>query len=126
MARCRRISPRARPGEELELRGPIGGYFVWQEALGGPAPSSFAGGSRRRPAARDPAPPLAQSASEGSCAAALLGAHRGDDLIYRDGASVSYDTVRHAPGRANTAAVIAVLVTIRGITCVDLRGVAKL
>jgi ferredoxin-NADP reductase len=24
------------PGDELELRGPIGGYFVWQEALGGP------------------------------------------------------------------------------------------
>jgi ferredoxin-NADP reductase len=25
-----------RPGDELELRGPIGGYFVWQESLGGP------------------------------------------------------------------------------------------
>jgi ferredoxin-NADP reductase len=25
-----------RPGDDLELRGPIGGYFVWQEALGGP------------------------------------------------------------------------------------------
>ena len=24
------------PGDELELRGPIGGFFVWQEALGGP------------------------------------------------------------------------------------------
>jgi ferredoxin-NADP reductase len=24
------------PGDELELRGPIGGYFVWQEELGGP------------------------------------------------------------------------------------------
>ena len=24
------------PGDELELRGPIGGYFVWEEALGGP------------------------------------------------------------------------------------------
>jgi ferredoxin-NADP reductase len=24
------------PGEDLELRGPIGGYFVWHEALGGP------------------------------------------------------------------------------------------
>jgi ferredoxin-NADP reductase len=24
------------PGDDLELRGPIGGYFVWQEALGGP------------------------------------------------------------------------------------------
>jgi ferredoxin-NADP reductase len=25
-----------RPGEDLELRGPIGGYFVWEESLGGP------------------------------------------------------------------------------------------
>jgi ferredoxin-NADP reductase len=25
-----------RPGDELELRGPIGGYFVWEEVLGGP------------------------------------------------------------------------------------------
>jgi len=25
-----------REGEELELRGPIGGYFIWEESLGGP------------------------------------------------------------------------------------------
>ncbi len=25
-----------RPGDKLELRGPVGGYFVWEEALGGP------------------------------------------------------------------------------------------
>ncbi len=25
-----------KPGDELELRGPIGGFFVWEEALGGP------------------------------------------------------------------------------------------
>ena len=25
-----------RPGDKLELRGPIGGYFVWDVALGGP------------------------------------------------------------------------------------------
>ena len=25
-----------RPGDELELRGPIGGYFIWEQALGGP------------------------------------------------------------------------------------------
>jgi ferredoxin-NADP reductase len=25
-----------RTGDELELRGPIGGYFVWEDALGGP------------------------------------------------------------------------------------------
>jgi ferredoxin-NADP reductase len=25
-----------RSGDELELRGPVGGYFVWEESLGGP------------------------------------------------------------------------------------------
>ena len=25
-----------RPGDELELRGPIGGYFVWEQSMGGP------------------------------------------------------------------------------------------
>ena len=33
-----------RPGDELELRGPIGGYFVWEESLGGPL-LFLAGGS---------------------------------------------------------------------------------
>jgi ferredoxin-NADP reductase len=25
-----------RTGDQLELRGPIGGYFIWEESLGGP------------------------------------------------------------------------------------------
>jgi ferredoxin-NADP reductase len=33
-----------RPGDELELRGPIGGYFVWEESSGGPL-LLIAGGS---------------------------------------------------------------------------------
>ncbi len=33
-----------RPGDPLELRGPIGGYFVWEETLGGPL-LLLAGGS---------------------------------------------------------------------------------
>jgi ferredoxin-NADP reductase len=33
-----------RPGDELELRGPIGGFFVWEECLGGPL-LLIAGGS---------------------------------------------------------------------------------
>ncbi|HEY4418300.1 MAG TPA: ferredoxin reductase [Pseudonocardia sp.] len=33
-----------RSGDELELRGPIGGYFVWEQALGGPL-MLVAGGS---------------------------------------------------------------------------------
>jgi ferredoxin-NADP reductase len=32
------------PGDELELRGPIGGYFVWEKSLGGPL-LLIAGGS---------------------------------------------------------------------------------
>jgi ferredoxin-NADP reductase len=33
-----------RPGDQLELRGPVGGYFVWEESLGGPV-LLVAGGS---------------------------------------------------------------------------------
>jgi ferredoxin-NADP reductase len=33
-----------RPGDELELRGPIGGYFVWERSSGGPL-LMIAGGS---------------------------------------------------------------------------------
>jgi ferredoxin-NADP reductase len=33
-----------RPGDELELRGPIGGFFIWEESLGGPL-MLVAGGS---------------------------------------------------------------------------------
>jgi ferredoxin-NADP reductase len=33
-----------RPGDALELRGPVGGYFVWEESLGGPL-LLLAGGS---------------------------------------------------------------------------------
>jgi ferredoxin-NADP reductase len=32
------------PGDQLELRGPIGGYFVWRESMGGPL-LLLAGGS---------------------------------------------------------------------------------
>ena len=34
-----------RPGDEPELRGPIGGYFVWRESLGGPLLLVGGGGS---------------------------------------------------------------------------------
>jgi ferredoxin-NADP reductase len=30
------LTDELRPGDELEMRGPIGGYFVWREGLGGP------------------------------------------------------------------------------------------
>jgi ferredoxin-NADP reductase len=38
------LADELRPGDELELRGPIGGYFVWEEILGGPL-LLLAGGS---------------------------------------------------------------------------------
>jgi len=30
------LTEELRPGDQLELRGPVGGYFVWEPALGGP------------------------------------------------------------------------------------------
>ncbi len=38
------LTEELRPGDELELRGPIGGYFVWEPADGGPL-MLLAGGS---------------------------------------------------------------------------------
>ena len=68
-------------GDQLELRGPIGGYFVWETKLGGPL-LLIAGGSgivplmamlRHRQAVGSPIP------------ARLLYSSRGvDDIIYRD------------------------------------------
>ena len=50
------LADELRPGDELELRGPIGGYFVWEEALGGPL-LLLARRLGDRAAARDAAPP---------------------------------------------------------------------
>jgi ferredoxin-NADP reductase len=69
------------PGDELELRGPIGGYFVWEESLGGPL-VLVAGGSgvvplrailRHRVAAGDTTP-----------AQLVYSSRTLDDVIYRD------------------------------------------
>jgi ferredoxin-NADP reductase len=38
------LTDELRPGDELELRGPIGGYFVWESSQGGPL-LMVAGGS---------------------------------------------------------------------------------
>ena len=71
----------ARPGDELELRGPIGGYFVWQEALGGPL-LLVAGGSGVVPLRAI----LRHHRAIGSGVPArlLYSARTRDDLIYRD------------------------------------------
>ena len=75
------LTDELRPGEKIELRGPIGGYFVWEPSDGGPL-MLVAGGSgvvplmamiRTRAAARDDTETrlLYSSRSE-------------DDVIYRD------------------------------------------
>ena len=68
------------PGDELELRGPIGGYFVWEESLGGPL-LLIAGGSGVAPFR---AMLRHWSAAHSSVPTRLLYSSRSlDDLIYR-------------------------------------------
>ncbi len=70
-----------RPGDELELRGPVGGYFVWEDSHGGPL-LLVGGGSgvvplramlRHHRAVRSSVP-----------ARLLYSARTLDDVIYRD------------------------------------------
>jgi ferredoxin-NADP reductase len=70
-----------RPGDELELRGPIGGYFVWEASTGGPL-LLVAGGSGVVPFRSM----LRHRAAAGSDAPArLLYSSRSlDEVIYRD------------------------------------------
>jgi ferredoxin-NADP reductase len=70
-----------RPGDELELRGPIGGYFVWTESLGGPL-FLVGGGSGVVPLR---AMLRHHAAVESDVPARLLVSARTlDDLIYRE------------------------------------------
>jgi len=92
------------PGDRLELRGPIGGYFVWTVAVGGPL-FLVGGGSgivplmamlRHRAAAKSTIP-----------AVLLYSARTFDDIIYRqeldrmaarnDGLRVAYTLTRRQP-----------------------------
>ncbi len=70
-----------RSGDELELRGPIGGYFVWEASLGGPL-LLLAGGSGIVPLRAM----LRHRAAVGSDAPArlLYSARTLDEVIYRD------------------------------------------
>lgn len=70
-----------RAGDELELRGPVGGYFVWEDSLGGPL-LLVAGGSGIVPF---------RSMLRHHCATVstvsvrlLYSARSFDDVIYRD------------------------------------------
>ena len=69
-----------RPGDQLELRGPIGGYFVWKESLGGPL-LLLAGGSGIVPLR---SMLRHRAAAHSSVAARLLYSSRSlDEVIYR-------------------------------------------
>jgi ferredoxin-NADP reductase len=69
------------PGDDLELRGPIGGYFVWQQSLGGPL-FLVGGGSGVAPLRAM----LRHHRAVGSeiPARLLYSARTRDDLIYRE------------------------------------------
>jgi ferredoxin-NADP reductase len=70
-----------RPGDELELRGPIGGYFVWEATLGGPL-LLLAGGSGIVPLR---SMLRHRSAIESTIPVRLLYSSRSlDEVIYRD------------------------------------------
>jgi ferredoxin-NADP reductase len=70
-----------RPGDELELRGPVGGYFVWEASLGGPL-LLVAGGSGVVPLRAM----LRHHRAVGSTVPArlLYSARSLDEVIYRD------------------------------------------
>ena len=88
-----------RPGDELELRGPVGGYFVWEASVGGPL-LLVAGGSGVVPFRAM----LRHRAAAGSdVPARLLYSSRSlDEVIYRDelerlGADVRLTLTREQP-----------------------------
>jgi ferredoxin-NADP reductase len=91
-----------RPGDELEMRGPIGGYFTWQAADGGPL-VLLAGGSGVVPLMAM----LRHRADVGSTVEArmLVSARAWDDVFYRDelgklaenGVGVRYTLTREQP-----------------------------
>jgi ferredoxin-NADP reductase len=93
-----------RAGDELELRGPIGGYFVWNQALGGPL-LLVAGGSGIVPLRAM----LRHRAAVGSDVPTrlLYSARALDDVIYReelagleaaaDGPEIHYALTREWP-----------------------------
>ena len=92
------------PGDRLELRGPIGGYFVWEAMLGGPL-LLVAGGSGIVPLMAM-ARHRARAAS--TTPARLLFSSRGpEEIIYRDelessaaagdGFGVTHTLTRHQP-----------------------------
>ena len=87
----------ARPGDELEIRGPVGGWFVWNARDGGPL--MLVGGGSGVVPLRSILRHRAQSGSDAE-ARLLLSARRPQDVIYAAevasfGATLTY--TREAP-----------------------------
>jgi len=88
------LTEELRPGDRLELRGPIGGYFVWEAALGGPL-LLVAGGSGIVPLAAM----LRHRGAVGSDVPArlLYSVRSPEEVIYRDLGDVTYTYTRAQP-----------------------------
>jgi len=75
------LTDELRPGDQIELRGPIGGYFVWEPSEGGPL-MLVAGGSGIVPLM---AMIRTRAAADDDTETRLLYSTRSqDDVIYRD------------------------------------------
>jgi ferredoxin-NADP reductase len=75
------LTDELRPGDEIELRGPVGGYFVWEPSQGGPL-LLVAGGSGVVPLM---AMIRLRAATGSDSETRLLFSSRGwDDVIYQD------------------------------------------
>ena len=75
------LTDELRPGDQIELRGPVGGYFVWEPSQGGPL-MLVAGGSGVVPLM---AMIRARDAAGSDAETRLLLSSRGwEDVIYRD------------------------------------------
>jgi len=75
------LTDELRPGDQIELRGPVGGYFVWEPANGGPL-LLVAGGSGIVPLM---AMIRTRAATGNDTETRLLFSSRAwDDVIYRD------------------------------------------
>jgi ferredoxin-NADP reductase len=75
------LTEELRPGDRIELRGPVGGYFVWEPRVGGPV-LLVGGGSGVVPLMAM----LRERVASGSEAEMrlLLSSRSWDDVIYRD------------------------------------------
>jgi ferredoxin-NADP reductase len=96
------LTDELRPGDKLELRGPVGGYFVWEPAVGGPA-LLVGGGSGVVPLMAM----IRERAAAGSDVdmRLLYSSRSRDDVIYEDelerlaggGLTVAYTFTRSQP-----------------------------